>query len=141
MEISDVRKRVTETIERARRSSQERRHRVDGATADFGQFLERIGVPLCRQIANALKAAGYPFSVNTPSGAVRLVSERSGDDYIELTLDPESEGPWVVGRTHRTWGRRTIDAERPIRQCPIRDLTEEDLLSFLMKELEPFVSR
>ena len=53
-----------------------------------------IAVPLFRQVANALKADGYAFTVFTPSGSVRLMSDRVADDYIELTLD-------TVRRTRR----------------------------------------
>ena len=140
METSDVRKRVVETIDRARRTARERRIRMDAAAADFAGFLERVGVPLCRQIAGALKAAGYPFTVNTPEGAVRLASDRS-DDYVELTLESDGEDAYVAGRTRRTRGRRVIESEAPVRRCPVRDVTEDDVLTFLMKELEPFVER
>jgi len=140
METGDVRKRVLETIERSRRTARDRRGKIDVSTGEFATFLERIGIPLCRQVAQALKAAGYPFVVNTPGGAVRLASERS-DDHIELSLDTEGEDPWVVGRSRRTWGRRVVESERPVRRCPVRDITEDDVLSFLLKELEPFVER
>lgn len=144
METAAVRKQVTETIERAKRTAQERRARVDAARADFATLLDRLIVPLCRQVADVLKASGYRFSVSTPSGAVRLGSEKSADDYIELALDSEAgEGDdiWVVGHTRRTWGRRVMEADRPVRRCPPKDVTEEDVLTFLLKELEPFVER
>lgn len=141
METADVRKRVVDTIERAKRSAQERRARTDLENKAFGVFLERLAVPLCRQVAGALKAAGHPFAVNTPEGAVRVVSERTAEDYIELTLDTAGEDLWVVGRTRRSWGRRVIESERPVRRCAVREITEEDLLSFLLQELEPFLIR
>lgn len=141
METADVRKRVVDTIERAKRSAQDRRTRTDLATKEFALFLERTAVPLCRQVAGALKAAGHPFAVNTPEGALRIVSERSAEDYIELTLDTTGEDLWVVGRTRRSWGRRVLESERPVRRCPVREVTEEDLLTFLLQEFEPFLVR
>jgi len=141
MEIADVRRRVTETIERARRRSQERRARNDAATTAFAAFRDTVAIPVCRQVASALKAAGYPFIVNTPAGSVQLVSERSSRDYIEVTLETDDDTPSVVGRTRRTRGQRTVDAERPLRACPIGELTEDDVLTFLLKELEPFIER
>ncbi|MGE3512343.1 MAG: hypothetical protein AB7N65_26050 [Vicinamibacterales bacterium] len=141
METAAVRKQVLDTIERARRAAQDRRARVDAARTDFAALLDRVVVPLCRQVAGALKAAGYPFVVNTPSGAVRLSSERSGDDYIEVSLDTEGDDLWVVGRTRRTWGRRVLESDRPVRRSAVREITEEDVLTFLLKELEPFVER
>lgn len=141
METAVVRKQVTEAIERARRAAQDRRARVDAARADFDTLLDRTIVPLCRQVADALKASGYRFGVSTPSGAVRLASEKSADDYIELALDTEGEDIWVVGHVRRTWGRRVLESDRPVRRCPPSAITEDDVLNFLLQELEPFVSR
>ena len=139
MEISLVRRRLTETIERAKKQAADRRGRGDAALRDFELFLQKIAVPLFRQIANALKADGYAFTVFTPSGSVRLMSDRAAEDYIELTLDAAANPPQVVGQISRTRGRRVIDAERPIGAPDT--LTEEQLLDFLLKELEAFVER
>jgi hypothetical protein len=139
MEISLVRRRLTETIERAKKQAADRRGRADAAARDFEVFLQKIAVPLFRQIANALKADGYVFTVFTPSGSVRLMSDRAAEDYIELTLDAAANPPQVVGQISRTRGRRVIDAERPIGAPDT--LTEEQLLDFLLKELEAFVER
>lgn len=146
METAIVRKRVTDAIERAKRRAQDRRARTDTAHREFAALLDTVIVPLSRQVAGALKAAGFPFTVMTPSGAVRLTSERSGDDYIEITLEGETEdtadeGPWVVGRTRRSRGRRVLETDQPVRRCPVRDITEEDVLTFLTKAVEPFVER
>jgi hypothetical protein len=139
MEISLVRRRLTETIERARKQAAERRTRVDQASRDFDVFLQKIAVPLFRQVANALKADGYAFTVFTPSGSVRLMSDRSASDYIELTLDTAGSEPRVVGQISRARGSRVIDAERAIGAPDA--VTEEQLLEFLLKELEAFVER
>ena len=139
MEISLVRKRLTATIERARKQAAERRGRSDQAARDFAVFLHQVAVPLFRQVANALKADGYAFTVFTPSDSVRLMSDRSADDYIELTLDTTENPPGVVGQISRTRGRRVIDAERAVGAPDA--VTEEQLLDFLLKELEAFVER
>lgn len=139
MEISLVRKRLTETIERAKKQAAERRGRGDQASRDFDLFLQKVAVPLVRQVANALKADGYAFTVFTPSDSVRLMSDRSADDFIELSLDASANPPAVVGRISRTRGRRVIDAERAI-GAP-ETITEEQLLDVLLKELEAFVER
>jgi len=44
-----------------------------------------------------------------------------------------------MAQISRGRGRRVIDAERPVGAPEM--LTEEDLLEFLMKELEAFVDR
>jgi hypothetical protein len=139
MEISVVRKRLTDTIERAKKQAAERRGRSDQASRDFEVFLQKTAVPLFRQVANALKADGYGFTVFTPSGSVRLMSDRSTDDFIELLLDAAEDPPRVTAHASRTRGRRVIDAERPV-GAP-EALTEEELLAFLLKELEAFVER
>jgi hypothetical protein len=141
MDISDVKRHVVETIERAKRATQERRVRADQAAKEFDIFLDRIAVPLCKQLASALKAEGYSFVTFSPSAAVRLASERSPEDYVELTLDTQGDEPLVIGHTRRGRGRRIIETERPLRHCPVRDITEDDVLNFLLKELEPFVER
>ena len=142
MEISDVRKRVLETIDRAKRTAVERRTRRDEAAREYDVFLERIAVPLFRQLAGALRAEGYPFTVFTPGGSVRLMSDRSGDDYIELLLDATGDEPRVIGHASRGRGSRVLQSERPIvDHGPVRNLDEEDVLRFVMNELAPFVER
>ncbi|PYQ76957.1 MAG: hypothetical protein DMG04_01800 [Acidobacteria bacterium] len=141
MQTSDVRKRVRETIERARRRAADRRARGDEASHDFDAFLERVAVPLVRQIANVLKADGYHFTVFTPSGSVRLMSDRRAEDYIELTFDASGDTGRVVGRSSHLRGKNVIESEQPVGSGKPASITEEELLDFLMKELEPLVER
>ena len=53
-------------------------------------------MPLFRQVANILRADGYLFNVFTPSGSVRLMSDRAAEDFIELSLD--TAGDRAAGR-------------------------------------------
>ena len=142
MEISDVRRQVRETIDRAKRSAAERRTLVDDVTRDYETFLSGIAIPLFRQIASVLRSENHMFTVFTPAGSVRLMSDRSGEDYIELTLDTTGQQPQVIGRASRSRGRRVIESEAPLAVAEaVRDLTEQHVLAFVMKELEPFVER
>lgn len=141
METSEVRRRVVETIERAKRGAAERRTRSDEAAREYALFLDEIAVPMFRQLAGALKASGYPFAVFTPGGSVRLMSEKSSDDYVELTLDTSADEPMVMSHTHRARGRRVLESERPVAKGPVRSVTEDHLLNFVMKELEPFLEK
>jgi hypothetical protein len=142
MQVSDVKRRVAETIERARRAAAERRARNDEAAREYAVFLEQIATPLFRQVANVLRAEGYPWQLSTPSGSVRLASERSGEDFIELSLDTTGAAPEVLGHSSRARGRRVIEIEHPLGHGgPIRELTEEHVLDFVTKALEPFVER
>jgi hypothetical protein len=141
MEISDVRRQVTQAIERARRAAAERRTRHDEAARDYAVFLERVAVPIFRQVANVLKTASYAFRVFTPSESVRLMSDAGAEDYIELSLDASGDEPVVRGSTSVGRGRRVVKSERRLGTGKIRDLTEEDVLSFLLEEIGPFVER
>jgi hypothetical protein len=70
------------------------------------------------------------------------MSDRSAEDYLELFLDTTEDPPRVTGRASRSRGRRVLESERPIGSAgPLRELTEDDVLGFVMKELEPFVER
>jgi hypothetical protein len=141
METSLVRQRVNDTIERAKRGASERRSRNDDAARAYQPFLERVAVPVFRQVASVLKASGYGFGVFTPSGSVRLMSERTAEDFIELSLDTSGEQPVVMGHTSRARGRRVIEIEHPVGGPAIADITETQVLDFLLRELEPFVDR
>ena len=142
MEVSEVRRQLKHAIDRAKARAQ--RKRMDAAEAEraYATFLEEIATPTTRMLANALKAEGYPFTVSTPSGGLRLASDRGRDDYIELTLDGSGEKPTVVGRVRQTRGSRTLEDERPIKAgAAPQDLTEGDVLSFLVAALEPWLER
>ena len=141
MEVSEVRKRLLHTMERARRAAAERRAGGDQASRDYDVFLERIAGPLFHQMAAALRAEGYVFNVFAPGGSVRLMSERAAEDYIELALDVSGPEPRVVGHSSRIRGRRVLESEGPIADVAIRDLTDEHVLQFVLKEIEPFVER
>ncbi|RPJ85733.1 MAG: hypothetical protein EHM13_00230 [Acidobacteria bacterium] len=142
MEISDIRRRLRQTIETARRRATERRVRVDAASRAWEPFLVNKATPVLRMFANALKAEGHPFQVFTPAGGLRLMSERSSDDFIELALDTAADPPAVVGRVNRGRGSRLITTERAIRaDTPVESLTEEDVLAFLLDEIAAFLER
>jgi hypothetical protein len=142
MEISDVRKRLRQTIDKAKRDAAERRVRADAAQKAYEEFLETIATPVFRQCATALRAEGHLFVVNTPAGGLRLASERSGEDFIELALDTAADPPAVIARVSRGRGHRVISMERPIREgAPVERLSEEDVLGFLAGEIVAFVVR
>jgi len=128
-------------IDRAKRSASERRARNDEAARAYERFLDQIAIPLFRQVAGALKASSYHFTVFTPGGSVRLMSDKTAEDFIELSLDTSGERPQVLGHASRARGRRVVESERPIAQKAVSDLTDEDVLEFVLKEIEPFVER
>lgn len=89
-----------------------------------------------------MKSEGYAFSVSTPTGGLRLASDRTRDDFIDFALDTSSDRPQIVARISYTRGSRTRDEERPIKAgAPPEAVTEEDLLEFLLGALEPWLER
>ena len=142
MEVSEVRRRLRAAIETARRSAQERRARVEMAARDYEQFLTQRATPTFHTFASALVAEGHRFKVFTPAGVVRLAAESAGDDFIELELDSTVDPPAIMGRVSRGRGRRLLTSERPIAPGKlIAELTDEDVLDFLVQEIAPFVER
>ena len=142
MEISEVRRRLLAAIDKARQASAERRVRTDAAARDYELFLGQRAAPVFHQVAAALNGEGHAFKVFTPASSIRLASERSPDEFIELVLDNTSDPPVVVGRTTRGRGRRTISSERAVGGgAPVGDLTEEDVLEFLLEEIVELIER
>jgi hypothetical protein len=142
VEVSHVRKRLTAAIERARKGAQERRERAAAIERAFDTFLSDVAVPVTRMVASALKADGYPFTVNTPGGSVRLASDKGRDDYIELALDTGADPPEVLGIIRYARGSRTISEERPVKPgASPQAITEDDVLEFFVKALEPWMER
>jgi hypothetical protein len=140
MEVSIVRQRLLQPIDLAKRSAADRRARNDEATRVYASFLDRTAVPLIRQVASVLKAEGMAYTVFTPAGSVRLISDRSADDFIEIELDTSGAEPRVMGHSSRRRGQRVVEHEQPIGEA-IADLSENDVLEYLLKELAPFVER
>ena len=140
MEVSEVRRRLRTAIDQARRDSSLRRERADAASRAYDQFLEQVAVPTFQTIANVLVAEGHRFAVFTPAGSVRLASERSGEDFIELALDASQDPPVVVVRMSRGRGRRQLTSERSV-TTPISSLTDSDVVQMVVDEIPKLVER
>lgn len=142
MDIAEVRRRLRGAIEQARRDTADRRARVDAAERDYEKFLTERAIPVFHDVASALTAEGYPFKVFTPARSVKLEAVRSQQDFIEIELDAEHDPPQAIGRSSRGRGRRTVTSERPVRpHAAIADLTEEDVLGYVIAEIVPLVER
>src|SRR5262249_32102427 len=117
METGDVRKRVIATMDKAKRQAAERRAAADRSAQAFERVLATNAVPLVRQIAGALKADNYPFTVFTPTGSVRLMSDKSAEDFIEIALDTINQHdrvPRVTAHVSRARGRSVVEGEHVI---------------------------
>lgn len=142
METGEVRRRLLQSLVGARERAQQRRARAAEAERDFGTFLEQVAIPLTRQAAGALKAEGYSFTVFTPGRGLRLALDKGRDDFIDIALDTESDHPQVIGSISYTRGSRTIVSDQPIKEgVGPGALTEDDVLAFLLRALEPFLER
>ncbi len=142
MEVSQVRRRLKAAIDASRQRAHTRRQRAAEAERTYATFLADVATPVTRQVANALKAEGYAFSVFTPGGGLRLASDTARDDFIEFLLDSADDRPQVTARVSHSRGSRTLDEERPIKAGAAPDtLTEDDVLEFLLGALEPWLER
>ena len=124
IEISELRKQIKQTIDRARHAAGDRRQRQDAATREGQRALEEIVTPIFKMTAGVLRAEGFPFQLSTPAGAVRLASERSRDEHLVQrgqtrieknrgggdAADAAEPGRCPAGRRHET-GQQPITAE------------------------------
>lgn len=142
VEVSEVRRQLKQAIDRARARAQQQRQQAADAERGYAAFLDEVATPTTRMMANVLKAEGYLFTVSTPSGGLRLASDRGRDDYVEFALETSGDRATVVGRIRRTRGSRTLEEERPIKPgAAPQDLSEADVLAFLVSALEPWLER
>jgi hypothetical protein len=142
LEISAVRRRVLSAITSARSRAEERRQRSQDAERDYAAFLQNVATPVVHQVAAALKAESYAFTVYTPGDGLRLAYDRGRDDFVEFALDTSGEHPQVIGRISQGRGSRRLEEERPVKpDASPAELTEEDVLEFVMQALESWLAR
>jgi len=143
VDVSDLRKGILRALEEARKDASDRRVLRDDAAAAYEKFVENIAVPLMRQASDVLRAEKHELTVQTPGGSVRLVSDRSAQDFIELELDTTGATPHVVGRTSLARGRKgVVVEERPLAPGKaIGQITESDVTKFLLSEMQRLVTK
>jgi len=142
MEISEVRKRVREIIDRSKHQADTRRERNDDAKRAFERFLMVTAVPIVRQLASVLRAEGHLFTIFTPAGSVRLMSDRHNVDFVEIGLDTSGYAPRVVGHTSRGGrGGNVTEYEQTVGSGDPATLTEDEVLTFVLREVEAFVEK
>jgi len=142
MEVSEVRKRILDTLACAKSEAAARRARNAEVATAYERFLETVAAPLVHQVASILKVEKFLFAVHTPAGAVRLVSERSPEDFLEIRLDTSGQSPQVVVHVERVRGRETTVEERPIRPGVLTEhLTGQDVLDEVAEALSVLIER
>jgi hypothetical protein len=142
METSDIRRRLRHALEDAKKATADRRARADAAATAYASFLQDIATPVFKMVANAARGEGHLFSLFTPADGVRLVSDRHGEDFIEVWLDAALDPPQVATRVNRVRGRNVTTTEGLLRaDAPIHALTDEDVLAFLLANIGLLVER
>ncbi len=143
LDAGEIRKRLRQTIEAAKREAAARRAALTSEQEAFDAFLENHAVPVLRHVASALKAEGHVFQVLTPAGTVRLQSDRQHDDYLEIVLDGTRATPAVVGRSSFVRGSQLQTAEQTIGGAAaiVSDLSDEDVFEWVLRVIIPFVER
>ena len=138
MDVSELRKRILRALDEARQEASTRRTRVDEARAAYDRFLTEVAVPLLRQSAMVLSAAGQPFQVHTPAVTARLVLDQQPLSFLELELDVSGVRPRVRGRVRaaqpRRGGTRPVHTGAPRRR---RKMGEEDWTAPLVEQGRP----
>ena len=142
LEAGEVRKRLRQTIEAAKREATARRAALASEQQAFDGFLENHAVPVLRLVASVLKAEGHVFQVLTPAGTVRLQSDRERNDYLEIVLDGTKATPTVIGRSSYVRGSQLQTAEQSLGETAlVSDLTDEDVFEWVLRVILPFVER
>jgi hypothetical protein len=141
-EMSDVSRRVRAAIEQARLDAADRRVRLERDGAQARAFLEATATPVLRQFASVLRSEGFLFRLSTPAGAVQLVSESRHEDFINLAVDSTRDPVTILTMVSHIRGKRVDTAEQPLRPgVEIEQLTDEDVLEFLIGTIPVFVER
>jgi hypothetical protein len=141
VDVSDLRKRILRALDDARKDAATRRTTVDEAGAAYAQFLENVAVPLLRQAQSVLKAERQAFTVHTPAGSARLVSDAAPETFVEIVLDSSGAKPHVLGRVSLARGRQGVVVdEKPIApDTPIGKLADTDIADFLLAAIPKLV--
>lgn len=138
-DVGLLRKRIRNEIDAARRAAATRRERAAAATRAYEQFLANVAIPAFRAMSTVLRAEGLQFETITPSGGVRLVSDRNRDDVIELELDTSVDPPQPLLITTQTRGSRILRTEKFVKEgSPIEDISEDALIELLIEQMKPW---
>lgn len=133
MDVADLRKRILRELTPP--ASADRKAAADAARQGYERLLAVAIAPLLKQTADILKAEGWLCEVHTPSDSARLAFASAPETFIEFHLDMSAPAH-VIGRSsvRRKGGieveERIVGAGRAV-----EDLTEEDVLAYLLPEL------
>ena len=127
-------------IAESKRGAEERRARAESEVRVGKRLLRTVVVPMFKTVAEALKVEGYAFRISTPVDSVRISVEGSGENFIEMIFDSAYDQLALRGRVSRLRGRQVLVDERIISAgSELSLLEDEQVLEFLLAELQPFV--
>lgn len=132
-ELTDLRRRVRQAVQDAKRKAAARREARDNASKAWDEAVASIVEPTATLMAAAFTGEGMPHRLETPRGTIRLVNERSTSDYIEIVLDADEDRdvPEVIGRSVAGRGRQSVTVVEQLLGAPDQ-LTEDRLISFFL---------
>ena len=134
---------MRDVLAEARKSAAARRTRRDEASRAWAEVLERVALPLTRQLVQVLKAEGHGIQVFTPADQVRISLNGHQEDFVEWRLDTSGEEPAVIERVNQTRGREIVTDERVFVRGvePISTLSEEHVLDQITRALARLLTR
>jgi hypothetical protein len=134
---------MRDVLAEARKSAAARRTRRDEASRAWAEVLERVALPLIRQLVQVLKAEGHGIQVFTPADQVRISLDGHQEDFVEWRLDTSGEEPAVIERVNQTRGREIVTDERVFVRGvePISTLSEEHVLDQIARALARLLTR
>ena len=141
MDVSDLRQRILRALDAARADAASKRTETDAAQAAYEKLLNDVVVPLLRQAQAILKAESHAFTVHSPAGSARLVSDAHPETFLEVALDTSGDRPQVVTRTSIARGAKRVSVdERPLAPGKaIKDLGEQDIAATLVAAITKLV--
>ena len=139
-ELTDLRRRVRQAMQDAKRNAAQRREARDEASKAWDTAVAEVVEPAATQMVAALTGEGLPFRLETPRGTIRLVSDRSKNDYIEIVLDADDERdvPEVIGRNVVGRGRQGVTLIEESLGAP-SELTDDRVTEFLLNAIGPWL--
>ena len=143
MEVSDVRKRILDTLDAREGEAAARRARNAEVATAYERFLETVAAPLVPP--GRVDPQGRETPVRCPhAGGRRAAGLRAiAEDFVEIRLDTSGQVPQVVAHVERVRGRETLRSRtRPIRPgVLVEHLTDQDVLDEVAEALGRLIEK
>ena len=142
MDSGEIGRRIRRTLVDAKAKAVERREQTTVAEVEGQQVMRRIVIPVMKTIASVLSSEGYRCSVSTPHESARLSFDSPRDANIEEDENTANHPPTGGRAPGIAPIKRVLSNEYVIVSHPtIGQLTEEDLVTFVQRELLLVIER